>query len=176
MYFYNNTCLQNCPVGYWGNYSTYNCDACPTGCASCFGPAISQCTICSNDSSTIYYKYIGSTICNTTCPDGQYISSLVTNLCLACNSICITCYGTAQNCTSMTCQQNYFFLNNTCLSVCPNNYYADSALWQCTQCTGGCQTCYGSGLSACTKCNIYNGSQFYLQIGLDKCNATCNSG
>jgi hypothetical protein len=50
-------------------------------------------------------------------------------------------------------------------------------LRQCIQCTPGCQSCYGPGLDACTKCTtLGNGTVYYLQLGLDSCRAGCNPG
>ena len=95
-FFFNNTCRQSCPVGFWGNPSTFVCDACTMGCGACFGSGLSSCTACNNDSSTIYYKWIGATVCSSTvCPDGQFISVNVSNWCQPCSPICVTCSNTA---------------------------------------------------------------------------------
>ena len=139
----------------------------------CFNSSLSSCTVCSNDSSTIYYKWIGATVCSSTmCPDGQFISLTIHNWCQPCSPICVTCSSTAENCTSSTCAQNYFFLNNSCLISCPNGYYADSTVRRCLTCETGCATCFASGNSSCTVCS----SSFYLQIGSTTCSAGCNSG
>jgi len=58
---------------------------------------------------------------------------------------------------------------------CPDNYYPDSTVRQCLQCTPGCQTCTGSGLNKCSKCNV-NVVQYYLQIGINTCGPGCNDG
>lgn len=91
LYLYENKCLMSCPKGYWGNSTANKCDACQVGCISCFGSGLAACDLCGNDSSTIYYKWIGDTVCNTTCPDGQFISSSKPNFCQPCSSICVTC-------------------------------------------------------------------------------------
>jgi proprotein convertase subtilisin/kexin type 5 len=172
LYLQNNKCLMACMNGYWGNITTFTCDACTVGCATCTSSGLSSCSVCGNDSSTIYYKYIGSTVCNTTCPDGQYIAAAVPNLCQPCSSICSTCVGSAENCTSATCAQNYFFLSNQCLINCPNGYYASASVRQCLTCATGCATCSAAGNAACTVCS----ASYYLQIGLTQCLGSCNVG
>ena len=167
----------NCLTGFWGNPFTFNCDTCTPGCTSCFANGLTFCNTCGIDaSSDIYYKHIGNTTCGKTCPNGQFISQFIPYWCQPCSLLCVTCSVTAENCTSTTCAQNYFFLNNSCLLFCPDNYYPDTSLRQCLQCTPGCQTCSASGLDKCTKCNIFNGSQFYLQIGINTCSSICNDG
>ena len=174
LFLQTNKCLMNCLNGYWGNPSTNNCDACAVGCATCSAAGTSACTVCNTDTSTstMYYKWIGSTVCATTCPNGQFISASISYLCQPCSSICVTCSVTAENCTASTCAANYFYLNNNCLGACPNHYYADSALRQCLACATGCSTCFAAGTSSCTVCS----TSYYLQTGQTSCAATCASG
>lgn len=45
---------------------------------------------CNNDTSNasdivVYYKYINQTICNVSCPDGQFIKAGTPNNCQACS-------------------------------------------------------------------------------------------
>jgi len=177
LYLYSNQCLLNCPTHYFANVTTNTCDPCTPGCSVCYSSGFSSCTACNNDTNNaIYYKYIGSDICNTSCPNGQFISSSVLYLCQACSSICVTCSISAENCTSSNCSANYYFLNNSCLSICPDNYYPNPSIRQCSPCVAGCQTCFGGDLNSCTKCNSPNGTQYYLQIGLTQCASYCNSG
>lgn len=180
LYLANNSCVASCPVGYWGNATLFTCDKCSPGCTAC--TSLSDCSVCGNvtinsTAADVYYKDIYSSVCNLTCPDGQFISSTKQNVCVLCSSQCVTCFGIASNCTSSTCLANYFFLNGSCLSVCPDNYYPNSTVWQCQQCSSGCQSCFGSGLTQCTKCNLFNSTtQYYLEIGGNTCGPTCNLG
>ena len=176
LFFKNNQCLLNCPIGFWPNISGFNCDSCNLACIACTSGSVNSCTICNNISSTIYYKHIGANTCATTCPDGQYISGSKPNNCQPCSAACITCVNTSETCTNVNCSQNYFYLNNSCLAACPDNYYADTSLRRCIQCTAGCQSCFGSGLTSCTKCNMVSTTQYYLQIGLNTCGSGCNPG
>lgn len=176
LYLSNNQCLLNCPVRTWANQVNHNCDSCHASCISCTSSGQNSCQSCGNITGTIYYKYIGAETCNTTCPDGQFISATIPNFCQPCSPICITCINSSEVCTNLNCSQNYFYLNNSCLSTCPDNYYPDLSLRQCIQCTPGCQTCFGLGLNSCTKCNMVSATQYYLQIGLTTCASGCNPG
>lgn len=160
LYLSGNKCVATCPQGQWGNSTNYTCDDCTGGCLACTGPSLSECTLCGNYSNSTYYKHISATICNTTCPDGQFISASIPHFCQLCSSICVTCSEVADNCTSSTCAANYFYLDNECLNVCPNNYYPDRSTRECKGCASGCATCFGADNSSCTVCN----DQFYLQI------------
>lgn len=87
----------------------------------------------------------------------------------------MTCSVTAENCTSSNCSANYFYLNNSCLTTCPDNYYADVTQRQCIKCTAGCQSCFSSGLNSCTKCSpLANGTSYFLQINQTTCGPLCN--
>lgn len=61
-----------------------------------------------------------------------------------------------------TCISNYYFINDTCSSVCPNGTLAvnQSSSGLCQTCTSPCLTCVNS-LSNCTSCAV-NGSQMYF--------------
>jgi len=86
----------NCLFGYWGNPNNFNCDSCTPGCTSCFADGLGSCYTCGKDNSNIiYYKHIGNTTCNTTCPDGQFISQSIPYLCQPCSLLCVTCVNTA---------------------------------------------------------------------------------
>ena len=166
----------NCPNGKWGNSTDYVCYVCTGGCLTCTDTGLDKCTVCGNVGNDTYYKHRDKNTCGTSCPGGQFISADVANICQACSPVCVTCELIAENCTSATCAHNLFFLNFSCLSPCPDNYFPNSSVRQCIQCQEGCQTCYGSGLEKCTKCNSVNGTLYYLQIGIDKCSLNCNVG
>jgi proprotein convertase subtilisin/kexin type 5 len=143
--------MLNCPDGFWRNLTTHNCDACTPGCLTCTASGLNYCQSCTNVSITIYYKYLTASTCALSCPAGQFIDANIPNLCQPCASNCITCAGAAENCTNTNCSVNFYFLNNSCLSLCPtNNYYADPALRQCLACASGCLKCFGPALTQCT--------------------------
>lgn len=88
------------------NSTNNTCIPCNAGCYVCTGPSLIECQACRNApdplnaSNTIaYYLTIGNSICNTTCPTGQFIKAGYPNLCQACNQQCIGCSVTSSNCT-----------------------------------------------------------------------------
>ena len=81
----------NCLTGDWGNSDNNNCDTCTPGCTSCFGDGLASCNTCGNVGNDTYYKHIGNTVCNTTCPNGQFISSFIDYFCQPCSVLCVTC-------------------------------------------------------------------------------------
>ena len=170
-------CLLTCPISFWANTGTHTCDGCSPGCLTCTNIGTNNCQSCTNVTSTQYYKHIGATTCDTTCPAGQYIDAAYPNDCRPCASNCITCLGTADHCTNTNCSVNFLFLNNSCLSTCPTNYYyADTTARLCSSCASGCLKCFGSLTSQCTECDLAGGNQYYLQRGTTTCNTVCNSG
>jgi hypothetical protein len=77
-----------------------------------------------------YYKSLYQTICNTICPDSQYIDTVSSpNVCMLCNYTCITCNKT--NC--IICQNGYYLDINKiyCISDCPISYYSNSTTGNC---------------------------------------------
>jgi proprotein convertase subtilisin/kexin type 5 len=66
-------------------------------CLTCIGEDITKCTTCKTFNGTDFYLIHGTTICNESCPDGQFQSN---NKCLICNTECLTCSIVGSNCTS----------------------------------------------------------------------------
>lgn len=115
VYLYEEVCVANCPAGYY-EASNYTCQLCADGCLTCFGDTLKECDSCnvSNSSSEDYYKWANESTCDTSCPDGQFISLRLSHMCEFCSSNCITCFGTADNCTADGgCRTGYFFNNDT---------------------------------------------------------------
>ena len=99
------TCIGSCPDGYYLNAFNPVCDKCPLGCANCTDGSTSgafgiSCTHCQTEGSTPYFLIVGTTICNTSCPNGQYSGSGASaNRCVNCVAGCATCTaGTLNSC------------------------------------------------------------------------------
>ena len=177
LFLYSSKCLLNCPDGYWGNVTDHTCYTCSGGCALCTNIGLTSCSACKNDSSIPYYKYIDVNTCGTGCPDGSFISTSEPNRCMPCSKLCISCSVLADNCTNTNCSLNYFYLSGDCRVQCPDNYFGNPSTRLCSQCSDGCQSCFSSGLTSCTKCKaLANSSNYFLQTSGTICGPSCPPG
>jgi hypothetical protein len=94
-------CLTQCPDQYYNKLTsgaTMNniCAGCTENCATCIGEGSLNCITCI----TSAYLAINTTICNTTCPLGQYVpASGGGNVCKLCPANCANCTS-ATTCTT----------------------------------------------------------------------------
>lgn len=183
LYLFAHGCLLACPNGYFPNTTTNICDPCHAGCAICTGSTSNECSVCrtANSSGTLtpYYKEVGANNCSTSCPTGQLISGRLPNTCSVCDPGCASCFGLSTNCTLGDCNAGYFYyqLNSSCLTSCPNNYYANTTTKWCIKCDDGCSLCFGSGITSCTKCETTAANvSYYKVIDVNICNTTCPDG
>jgi len=176
-----------CIQGTFPNVLSSQCQPCATGCNSCTGSTLNDCSSCGAVSTSIvYYLSYGTTSCVTACPSGQY--SLTNNLCYMCDPSCATCQGVSTNCTSCTSANVVillYFFNSTCVSVCPNNTYPSSLNPlnnTCSNCSQYCSVCFGPSLSNCTVCQNYTSVTpvvtiiYYKDLNSNTCNYTCPNG
>jgi proprotein convertase subtilisin/kexin type 5 len=83
------------------------------------------------------------------CVDGYYFDR-ISNSCLKCHALCMTCYGpTFQNCNSCYCGSNSF----NCNYNCPIGQFMDFEFHECRNCHYSCQNCVGPLPSDCTACD-----------------------
>ncbi len=148
---------------------------CTLPCRTCTSNTSSCVTCYSNTTITTYiYLYTTDATCYQTCPTGTYVDVSVMK-CLACNSLCATCFGSSTNCTSCVVNSTYqyLFINNslgTCRTTCPTYYYPDTGANPiiCTLCIIPCSTCTTS--TQCTSCTT--GYYFYNNT----CGTICPTG
>lgn len=142
-YFYNNTCYSTCPPATFT--SGFNCSLCDSAsnCATCSLTA-SNCTSCSGG---LFLSQPGWGTCLLSCPlSGTYsVTDLVNYECVnTCNqNLVLIAQGginTCQNCPNSTFK---FISLSSCMSSCPNFYYANNVTWICSGCDSSCLTCYG---------------------------------
>lgn len=183
VYLYNDICVTNCPVGFYEETSNNTCMFCADGCKTCFGPSLNECDVCNTSNSTDpYYKWANETTCDLSCPNGQFISLRLNHMCEYCSSNCITCVGTADNCTADGgCKTGYFFNNDTfeCVRVCPDGTFGNADSGFCQDCAAGCLLCTGDTRDECTKCGVdpNNSSAIYFKhYYLTKCMTDCPDG
>ncbi len=174
------------------------CVQCTPGCDNCTGAGLDKCQTCKTaetvtvnpDSSTtttytLYYKHIGDDTCGETCPVGQFIHINISNFCQSCSIECKECQDNSKHCIdAASCNAGYFFLpsDNSCLSVCPDGFYANTSTTTCTPCHLGCALCKGGALTQCTSCNAdivtdpLNPVSYFKRIGYTECTLTCDAG
>lgn len=133
------------------NLSTYHCNTCLANftCTACYQSSMYNGTNYTFDG----YQFLTSDgKCVSICGNGYFISS-INNICTKCDSPCNTCQTNSTTCLS--CLQNtttnkYLASNNTCLTNCPNSFYADAGNI-CQSCNSVCLTCQ-SVPTNCTSC------------------------
>jgi proprotein convertase subtilisin/kexin type 5 len=128
---------------------------CNPMCTLCFGSAATQCTACVSNSSTVYW--LSNNTCSASCLTGFGFST--PNTCVLCDKKCSSCYMVSDNCSSCTSSgKNAAYLSTTansnyttCVTTCPNQYYANKTARTCDQCNSTCATCLNTA-NYCTKC------------------------
>lgn len=177
-------CATSCPDGYWASLSAVSsisneCTKCFDGCLTCTAGTNNTCTACTTNSiSTVYYKWSGQNVCDTTCPPGQYINPTIDFVCQICNPACVTC-NSLVFCNS--CVKPFFFdvQLSTCVSVCKVNYYGNTtgaSQYICSQCTAGCYECTNTGLLSCQSCQNDSGTVYYKRYNGTECTTICPIG
>lgn len=107
--------------------------------------------------------------CISVCPSQQYPSVISSSLmCLNCSSVCAECTGSPVNCAQ--CPNNTYLINNTCLAVCPDTYFADSQVGICFGCISPCLSC--SDEVTCTRCS----DSYLFAAASGQCLSVCPDG
>lgn len=151
------------------------CKPCVLQCLTCYGGTDTQCYTCNFD---LIVKKSGS-YCKPACwsgwgdiQDSQY--------CVACNVRCVSCFNTANNCTSCKTtgtNAGYMIITNVttntgnCYGVCPSGYFANTTTRFCDLCTSPCKTC-SKATTNCTSC--VNGT-YFLSFNFS-CHSVCPDG
>lgn len=168
---------------------TAGCSDCSNGyCSACYSgymldPNTNTCLICGENCLTC--DVTNTKLCFT-CAVGSFLSG---TSCLPCDTMCVSCSGTAKSCQS--CPPSEFFdITTSQCSSCPRNCATCSDGSTCTLCRNGfalsgttcrscvisCSTCDPSDINTCTSC--YKGLE--LKNGAcvscpDKC-TSCSKG
>lgn len=168
---------------------------CAPGCSDCSTGTCSGCTSAWVFDSTSYACYKCGVNCascssaNTqlcyTCIPGSFLAA--NSSCLRCNG-CLTCSGSAINCTS--CPPAQVFLNGTCNNTCTRNCISCTTSTDCLACAKGfvlangtcrgcarsCSNCSATNITQCTSCapglSLVNSACVSCP---DKCQ-TCSNG
>lgn len=124
-YLYNNTCLSTCPDGYYGNIN--RCDRCINPCRTC-----RNMTYCLTCISNFLNSTTGLCVGQSQCADGFY-ADMNSLQCQPCVSPCLRCTVRADLCSK--CTSPLLLHLGTCVSTCPDYYYASVTVGRCLSCS-----------------------------------------
>ncbi|XP_009067528.1 PREDICTED: proprotein convertase subtilisin/kexin type 5-like [Acanthisitta chloris] len=142
---YNGMCFEECPEGSYYEEVTGDCQACNRTCQTCSSSTV--CLTCRNGQ---MLKHGGHCVTSGYCsPTEYYIEE--TQTCKSCHKECFRCSGPTEY-LCLSCVNNHYLLNTTCVETCPDGYYADSDDGQCSPCHDVCATCTGKHSSQCLSC------------------------
>lgn len=162
--FYNNTCLINCPQGFYS--SSGLCLKCSENCQSCNNSQCFSCNYgvlyngtCQNDCPEKYFLYGGKCeecwencqVCNEggceKCADGYYSNQ---GNCEKCLEGCVAC----DNTKCLICEYGFILQNNQCINttnceiwandtceICIKGFYYDNTIKKCMKCIENCKKC-----------------------------------
>ena len=82
-------CYAGCPNGMYGDIATLTCLPCHEDCATCKGPARTNCLSCNEAEGSVL---AGDTCIRPTCPSGETLN-MATLTCSGCFIDCVTCSG-----------------------------------------------------------------------------------
>lgn len=116
--FDNYQCVSSCiTAGTIPNPLGTACVACDQSCLTCITTTLN----CLSCNTTSLYKYFYLNRCLSICTSGFYPDDTLF-LCLPCKSPCQTCMNSSRT-YCLSCLPEFSFLNNTCQSLCPLQYY-----------------------------------------------------
>ncbi|KAL4482616.1 hypothetical protein ABPG73_021276 [Tetrahymena malaccensis] len=166
-----NSCLPTCKSNEYQDSSSNKCAPCNVTCATCSGPASTQCLTC-QAGQLLYTSPDNKKTCINSCPDG-YFSDTKNNVCAQCNSSCLTCASPGDNKSCLTCAPNLYLLNGQCVNSCPQKYYSTTSTnpqtMICKQCYQDCLTCSGPQSTDCKTCQLPN----YFVAATSQCLPNC---
>ncbi|EAS00754.2 zinc finger lsd1 subclass family protein (macronuclear) [Tetrahymena thermophila SB210] len=166
-----NSCLTTCKSNEYQDNSSNKCVACNVLCATCSGPASTQCLTC-QAGQILYTSPDNKKTCVNSCPDGYY-SDTKNNVCAQCNSSCLTCASPGDNKSCLSCAPTLYLLNGQCVNSCPQKYYSTTSTnpqtMICKQCYQDCLTCSGPQSTDCKTCQLPN----YFVAATSQCLPNC---
>ncbi|XP_069898770.1 proprotein convertase subtilisin/kexin type 6 [Dipodomys merriami] len=141
-----NTCVTQCPAGFYADESQKNCLKCHPSCKKCVDKP-ELCTDCKEGFSLAR----GSCIPN--CEPGTYFDSELIR-CGPCHQTCRTCVGPSRE-ECIHCAQNLYFQDWKCVPDCGEGFYAEETPGVphrvCQRCEENCASCKDSSRN-CSRC------------------------
>ncbi|XP_028941399.1 proprotein convertase subtilisin/kexin type 5-like [Antrostomus carolinensis] len=142
---YSGMCFEECPEGTYYEEATEDCQACNKTCQTC--SSSTACLTCRNG---LMLNHDGHCVSSGYCSHTEYYIEK-TQTCKPCHKKCFHCSGPTEH-QCLSCANNHYLLNTTCVETCPDGYYADSDEGQCSPCHSTCVTCTGKHSSQCLSC------------------------
>ncbi|XP_033928587.1 proprotein convertase subtilisin/kexin type 5 isoform X1 [Melopsittacus undulatus] len=142
---YSGMCFEECPEGTYYEKATADCQACNWTCQTCSSSNV--CLTCRNG---LMLNHDGHCVPVGYCSSTEYYVEK-TQTCKPCHKKCFRCSGPTKH-QCLSCANNYYLLNATCVETCPTGYYVDSDEGQCSPCHSTCATCTGKHSSQCLSC------------------------
>ncbi|XP_050185248.1 proprotein convertase subtilisin/kexin type 5 isoform X1 [Myiozetetes cayanensis] len=142
---YNGMCFEECPEGSYYEEATGDCQACNRTCQTC--SSSTACLTCRNG---LILNSDGHCMVSGYCSPTEFYAE-ETQSCKSCHRKCFHCSGPTEH-QCLSCANNHYLLNTTCVKTCPDGYYADSDEGQCSACHSACVTCTGKYSSQCLSC------------------------
>ncbi|XP_005061308.2 PREDICTED: proprotein convertase subtilisin/kexin type 5 isoform X3 [Ficedula albicollis] len=144
---FNGMCFEECPEGSYYEKATEDCQACNRTCQTC--SSSTACLTCRNG---WVLNHDGHCTLPGNCPPTEYYIEEI-QTCKSCHKKCFQCSGPTEH-QCLSCANNRYLLNRTCVETCPDGYYADSRERQCSACHSTCDTCTGKHSSQCLSCKL----------------------
>lgn len=144
----NSTCVLNyCPSPYFSD--SVQCQLCAPGCSVC--QIDGMCFVCQ----TGFIKAADSGICIVAgCNSTSQLFISASSSCGVCSTTCLSCISSPTNCSSCPRSSNIssqtYYYNYSCVSQCPNGYFAHQTSFSCRKCNPKCLIC--SNFYNCLNC------------------------
>uniref|UniRef100_A0A8V0YXI6 Proprotein convertase subtilisin/kexin type 5 n=1 Tax=Gallus gallus TaxID=9031 RepID=A0A8V0YXI6_CHICK len=142
---YDGMCSEECPEGTYYEDETEDCQACNRTCKTC--SSSTACLTCRNG---LILNRNGHCVLSGHCSRTEYYDEK-TETCKTCHKKCFHCSGPTEH-QCISCANNRYLFNTTCVEKCPAGYYADSDEGRCSPCHTTCATCSGKHSSQCLSC------------------------
>ncbi|XP_010190928.1 PREDICTED: proprotein convertase subtilisin/kexin type 5-like, partial [Mesitornis unicolor] len=142
---YSGKCFEECPEGTYYDEATEDCQACNRTCQTC--SSSTACLTCRNG---LMLNHDGHCVASGYCSSNEYYVEK-TQTCNPCHKKCFHCSGPTEH-QCLSCVNNRYLLNTTCVEACPDGYYVDSNERQCSPCHSACVSCTGKHSSQCLSC------------------------
>ncbi|XP_073526785.1 proprotein convertase subtilisin/kexin type 5 isoform X1 [Phyllobates terribilis] len=143
-FLYKGECLGRCPQGTFSATGEGHCQDCDNYCKTCHSSDI--CDECKEGFSK---NRQGNCVPYLVCTLHEYPDEY--GDCVPCHKKCSGCTGATEH-HCLSCKENSFLLNTTCVNTCPDGYYAEEDERRCELCHRSCMTCTGRHSMDCLTC------------------------